>query len=41
MRKLGKWFGITLCALFVLTLVAAAGVYFLSDHRILVGQYGP
>ncbi len=41
MQKVRRWLGITLCTLFVLTLAAAAGAYFLSDHRILVGQYGP
>ncbi len=41
MRQVSKWFGVTLCTLFVLVLAAAAGLYFLSDHRILVGQWGP
>ncbi len=41
MQSDGKWIGITLRTLFVLTLVAAAGLYFVSDHRIIVGLWGP
>ncbi len=41
MQSVGKWFGITLCTLFVLTLATAAGLYFVSDHRIVVGLWGP
>ncbi len=41
MRSVSKWFGITLCTLFVLLLATATGLYFVSDHQILVGLWGP
>jgi hypothetical protein len=41
MQSVSKWFSITLCTLFVLMLATAAGLYFVSDHQILVGLWGP
>lgn len=41
MQQIGKWFQITVCASFVLLLVAAFALYFVSDYRIVIGQWGP
>ncbi len=41
MQQVGKWLQITLCASFVVLLVAAFALYFVSDYQIIVGQWGP
>lgn len=41
MQGFGRWFEIALGASFLLLQVAAVGLYFMSGHRIIVGQWGP